>query len=580
MASKGLWVLMMVLAVSSVSGGAIADFEDVPLEAESYWNGSDGSGGFNSGGIRFNNNYNAQYGSWDGFAYSNITDTVASGYGAQYNAVPGSGQGGSANYAVSYVGWMEPPTITLGQECVIDGLYVTNTNYAYYSMRDGDMFAKKFGGPTGGDEDWFLLTITGKNAAGNPTGAVEFYLADFCFADSAQDRIVDTWQFVDTSSLGAVKSLEFSLSSSDVGDWGMNTPASFAIDAVITGRTAITLPGLGDAGVDGYVDPNQRWGHAAPGDADAVVNPLFKGWAVEVVSYEPAPGVSPQWADASVALGPATGDRLDIVSLGDLDQSQIDAGLMPGQITVTFAEPVRDGAGYDFAVFENGLISNASYLTGSVAGQMFAELGYLEVSSNGVDFARFPSVSLTPAPVGPYGTIEISDVFNLAGKHPNGNNICTGTPFDLSDIAEHPLVVDGTVDINNISYVRIVDIPGSGDFVDDATAYVDSQTWPAWDYYTSSHPVYDAWMTWDSGGFDLEAVGVLHEQQYNADIDLNGIVDAFDFAMLAAALGSHFGQDQWTSRCDLACPKNLAIDASDLAQFATQWLAVEQWRTK
>ncbi len=580
MASKRFWVLMVVLAVSGMSAGANVDFEDLFLGAESYWYGSDGSGGFTSGGVHFSNNYDSLYGSWDGFAYSNITDTEAWGYMAQYNAITGSGEGESANYAVSYVGWAGPPTMTLDVEGVVDGLNVTNTNYAYYSMRDGDMYAKKFGGASGDEPDWFMLTITGKDAAGGVTGIVNFYLADFRFADSASDYILNTWQFVDTSSLGAVKSLEFGLSSSDVGDWGMNTPASFAIDTVIPGPAAIRLMGLEDVSVNGYVDPNERWERADPADANAIVNPLFKGWAVEVVSYEPAVGVSPQWADASMALGQVTGDRLDIVSLGDLEQSQIDAGFAPGQITVTFAEPVRDGAGYDFAVFENGLISNANYSTGSVTGQMFAELGYVEVSSNGVDFVRFPSVSLTPELVGPYGTIEVSDVFNLAGKHPNGRGICTGTPFDLRDIACHPLVLDGTVDINDIGYVRIVDVPGSGDFFDEATAYIDPESWPAWDYYGSNHAIYDAWLTWDSGGFDLEAVGVLHEQQYSADIDLNGVVDLFDFALLANSWGSHFGQDSWIGRCDLAEPGDLVVGALDLAEFASQWLAIEQWRAK
>jgi len=243
MASKGLWVLMMVLAVSCTSGGAIVDFEDLPLASESYWNGADSSGGFTSGGAHFNNNYDTTYSSWDGFAYSNITDTAASGYAAQYNAIPGSGQAGSANYAVSYVGWMGPPTMTLTTPMIVDGLYVTNTNYAYYSMNDGDMFAKQFGGATGDDEDWFLLTITGKNTAGDPTGAVDFYLADFRSADNAEDYILDTWQFIDTTSLGAVKSLEFTLTSSDVGDWGMNTPGSFAIDTVIPASAITVSPG-------------------------------------------------------------------------------------------------------------------------------------------------------------------------------------------------------------------------------------------------------------------------------------------------------------------------------------------------
>ena len=73
-------------------------------------------------------------------------------------------------------------------------------------------------------------------------------------------------------------------------------------------------------------------------------------------------------------------------------------------------------------------------------------------------------------PVGAYGTIEIGNVHNLAGKHPNAGGICTGTPFDLDDLAGHPDVVSGTVDLNAIRYVRIVDVPGNGDFFDDAAA--------------------------------------------------------------------------------------------------------------
>ena len=230
---RNLICLIAVLAISGVSTAAIATFDDLSLAAESYWNGSDGPGGFTSGSAYFNNNYNATYGSWDGFAYSNITDTTSSGWTAQYNAITGGGQNGSANYAIGYVGWAEPPTVTLNTAGIVDGLYVTNNNYAYYSMVNGDAYAKKFGGDSGADPDWFLLTITGKNAAGAVTDSVDFYLADYRFADNYQDYIVNTWEYVDLRSLGTVKSLEFGLSSSDVGGFGMNTPAYFAMDTVV-----------------------------------------------------------------------------------------------------------------------------------------------------------------------------------------------------------------------------------------------------------------------------------------------------------------------------------------------------------
>jgi hypothetical protein len=235
---------IVILAMGGASRASIADFDDLSLASESYWNGSDGSGGFVSGTAYFNNNYDATWGLWDGFSYSNITDTVTDGWAGQFNAIAGTGQGGSANYAVGYR-WAWPPTVTLNDVGVVDGLYVTNNNYAYYSMRDGDAFAKEFGGASGDDEDWFLLTIIGRDAAGQATEPIAFYLADYRFADNSQDYIVNTWQYVDLSSLGPVKTLEFTLSSSDVGSWGMNTPAYFAIDSVVPEPATIVLVGLG-----------------------------------------------------------------------------------------------------------------------------------------------------------------------------------------------------------------------------------------------------------------------------------------------------------------------------------------------
>lgn len=246
MASRRVVSLIFILAVSGAASAAmVADFEDLTLAPQSYWNGSDGSGGFTSGTAWFNNNYDTTYHSWDGFAYSNIIDTTTSGMGGQYNSIAGSGQGSSANYAVGYVGWAQAPAITLNTVGIVGGLYVTNDNYAYYSMLNGDAFAKKFGGSTGNDPDWFLMSITGKDASGVITGTVDFYLADYRFADNGLDYILDTWALVDLSSLGAIKSIEFTLNSSDVGEWGMNTPAYFAIDTIVPEPATIVLLTVG-----------------------------------------------------------------------------------------------------------------------------------------------------------------------------------------------------------------------------------------------------------------------------------------------------------------------------------------------
>ncbi|MHC4332119.1 MAG: hypothetical protein ACYSWW_28840 [Planctomycetota bacterium] len=347
----------------------------------------------------------------------------------------------------------------------------------------------------------------------------------------------------------------------------MNTPAYFAVDTIVVRPAADSSGPYTEAGINGYIDPGNDWAHADPQDPNAVVNPIFRGWATEVVSYQPAPGLAGQWTDPSMALGPATGSNMDIVSLGHLNQEQIAQGMAPGRITLYFGEAIRQGRGYDFVVFENGFVSSSDWGGGSLAGQMFAELAYVEVSSNGTDFVRFPAVSLTP---------------EVVGRHPNANGICTGTPFDLQEIADDPDVASGLVDVNDIKYVRIVDIPGSGDFHDAAAMHINPGTWPAWDYFADNHPIYDAWDSSSapnpSGGFDLEAIGVLREQEYGADIDLNGVVDVLDFELFISALDSHFGGPGWIDRCDLAEPKDMVVDILDFGALVDQWHKTEQWQ--
>lgn len=589
--ASGAWrsgwrICILTLLLAAVAPAAGVTFEDLNLPPESYWKGADGSGGFASGEAFFANNYTAAWDSWDGFAYSNRTDVHAADWQeGQYNAIVGSGQGGSSTYAVGYVGWVQSPTITFPTPCRLQGLYVTNTTYGYYALRDGAYPARPFGSART-DPNWFLLSITGKNAAGKVTGKVDFYLADFRFPDTHPGYLVDSWQLVCLTSLGEVKTLEFALSSNDIDPvYGMNTPAYFCLDTIIPATQGGPYV---EPGVNGYIDP-ATWRQADPLAPQAVLNPIFRGWAAKVVEYSPADGtLAAAWKDPSRALGPATGQNTDIVSLGELTRQDLDQGRAPGSITLAFGGPdalrdgdaIRNGKGYDFVVFENGFTSQATTAAGSRQDQMLAELAYVEVSTNGRDFARFPCVSLASGPVGAYGTIEMSNVHNLAGKHLNAGGICTGTPFDLAELASHPAVVSGTVDLNDIRYVRIVDIPGSGDFYDEAAACIAPGTGPQWAHYTANHPVYDMWPTWGSGGFDLEAVGVLREQELSADINLDGIVDDLDLAALNSAWHCRFGDEHWNGRCDLAEPRDLCIDDRDLAVVQAQWGHVERWRAE
>jgi len=214
----------------------VAGFDDLGLGAEVAWDGSDLSGGFQSGNLRFLNNYNPEWMSWDGFAASTVIDTETPGPDNGFGAITGGGDGDAA-YAVAYdagdFGNPLPTIAVVGPPAVFETMSVTNTTWAYLSMLSGDDFAKKFGGEAGEDEDWFLLTIEGLDAAGEVVGTVEHYLADLRFPGANdEDYLLSTWEAVDLSGLGAVAGIRLDLSSSDSGEWGMNTPAYVALDAV------------------------------------------------------------------------------------------------------------------------------------------------------------------------------------------------------------------------------------------------------------------------------------------------------------------------------------------------------------
>ncbi|MCK5563925.1 MAG: hypothetical protein KAJ07_01645 [Planctomycetes bacterium] len=336
-----------------------------------------------------------------------------------------------------------------------------------------------------------------------------------------------------------------------------------------------------EPGISGYVGDDGQLAGVDPNNSR--VNPIFRDWARKVHRYSPSPGVALMWQDTSLTLGPATGDKLHVASLGDVD-TDITPLTPPGEIIIEFSDHdniISDKAGYDFAVFENGfVVIDTDPSMGSVAGEMFGELAYVEVATDPNFFARFPSVSLTPGRTGVQGSVEVSNVYNLAGKHSNEVNNCTGTPFDLSDLSDHPLVLSGDVDLNNIKYIRLVDVPGGGYYFDEANSagYPDPDTAPEYNVYGSDHPIYDAWLTGGSGGFDLEALGVLNEQEFIADINLDGLVDMFDFVLFASVWQVNFGEANWIERCNLAEQNDTVIDVMDLNVFVSQWLSQEKWR--
>ncbi|MBT9515903.1 MAG: PEP-CTERM sorting domain-containing protein [Methyloversatilis discipulorum] len=218
----------------------------------------------------------------------------------------------------------------------------------------------------------------------------------------------------------------------------------------------------------------------------------FVQWATGYSDYQPGPNVDAAWKNPAEGLGKAEGTSTDVVVLGD-----------GGRITLTFDGYITNGAGADFAVFENSF-SNT-----------FLELAFVEVSSNGTDFFRFPNYSFTPSPVSGFGTIDPTNIDGLAGKYRAGY----GTPFDLDLLSG----IAG-LDVNKVQYVRLIDVVGNGSTFD---------SYPA--AYGGPHPIYDPYPTSGSSGFDLDAVGVIHYAAFDAQTP--PVPEPSQWAMYAAALG-------------------------------------------
>ena len=202
---------------------------------------------------------------------------------------------------------------------------------------------------------------------------------------------------------------------------------------------------------------------------------VFIGWATGItVVRGPQDIANPTGALATTGT-PSDGMKggtsgTGVVCLGD-----------GGSAILTFDTPIADGSGFDFAVFENGF------------SDTFLELAFVEVSSDGINFFRFPSHSetQTTTQIGGFGAVDCRFINNLAGKY----RATFGTPFDLSDIPNNALL-----DKDNITHVKIIDVIGT---INPAYASYDSHGNIINDPYSTPFP---------SGGFDLNGVGIINQK--------------------------------------------------------------------
>ena len=375
--------------------------------------------------------------SWGGFAFSTVSNLTDGSYLNQYAAA----QARSNAYAVGYDGgWDPPPEIAFDLPAAPQSARINNTTYAALSIRNGNPPARAFA-----NGDFFVLTLTARNVEGAIVAATNHYLADF---RNGKTFIQTNWATLDLAWMPPeVVSLVGTVTTTDMGAWGANTPTYFAL-------------------------ADFTYAYSDGADGIASTNPAILCWADGWTGYVSGTNVEAKWQTPANALGAATGDlgglgaTNGVVSLGD-----------EGRLTLTFPVPIADGPGPDFAVFENAFADT------------FLELAYVEVSSDGTNFVRFPSHCLETNWIDTYVATNASDPTaygGLAGKHVQG----VGTPFDLRALAG-----EENLDVRRVTHVRIVDVLGNGT---DPDSY--------------GNAIFDPTPTWGSGGFDLDAVGVLNAQ--------------------------------------------------------------------
>ena len=204
-----------------VTGEAVtATFENLYLDSESRWHCDDSRTTFVSGSYKFDSGAMPEWDFYYNFSYTNKTSTTYAGLADQYNSAVGGGYDGSENYAVGYPQGGKIHVMNKADGDSIRGFYITNTAWVVDAVLNGDGMSGKFE-----QGDYLKLTVRADN--GN---TVDVYLADYRAANAADHYYLDTWQWVDLTSLGTVKNLSFSFDGTKKNTYGLTTPAYFCLD--------------------------------------------------------------------------------------------------------------------------------------------------------------------------------------------------------------------------------------------------------------------------------------------------------------------------------------------------------------
>ncbi|MBO4614776.1 MAG: DUF4465 domain-containing protein [Bacteroidales bacterium] len=206
----------------------IVDFEDLTLSPNSSWIGDadaeDGST-FQSSYMTLYNYYMADWGYWEGFAYTNGTDTETNS-SSNLSSCVGHGADNSENYVTSYMGWYNMSGVKIDREHC--GNF--ENRGAYFCM---PVLLKKYVVGNASEyyyasHQFYFKVKASAYANGTLVDEREIMMADFTEGHS---YMMDDWTYVDFSWIANADSLYFTAMSNDTaGGYGINTPLYFCMD--------------------------------------------------------------------------------------------------------------------------------------------------------------------------------------------------------------------------------------------------------------------------------------------------------------------------------------------------------------
>ena len=162
--------------------------------------------------------------SWEGFTLSTVSQDTACVFGCVAN---GGLNGVATPYIIGYYSeWVSSSQgyssniIEFDQLYYPEYVYICQNSNTHKAIKHGEFNARPFT-----EQDTLALIIQTLDATKNPTATTIYYLA-------IDGTCNEGWVKVPLTALGQTSCLSFSITTTDIGDWGANTPLYFALDGL------------------------------------------------------------------------------------------------------------------------------------------------------------------------------------------------------------------------------------------------------------------------------------------------------------------------------------------------------------